>query len=264
MSTTRENPFPGMNPYMEERWTDIHARMITSVAARIQKQLPPDLVTEVEQDLKVGSAPEDSRYRPDVAVREPWTEGSGGAAILAPPVQVAKPIIVPLPRPHKRIAIADERGHLITVVEVLSPSNKLNGGMQRYISKRDDFIDANVNLVEIDLVRVGGLITDLFEGATLTRTMGDAAPAHVIMVCRGHGFDDRALYPIRYQDRLPAFEVPLRLNEPPVVLDMQSTIEQCFEEAGMWHASYRKDPAPPLSAEDTVWLDGLLKSKGLR
>lgn len=123
---------------------------------------------------------------------------------------------------------------------------------------------AGVNLVEIDLVRAHGLLTDIVESAELTRTMGSSPPAHVVMVFRGHGRDEHALYPVRYQSPLPAFAVPLRSGERDVILDLQAIVQQCFEDAALWHADYRKDPEPPMSPADARWLDELLRSKGLR
>lgn len=265
MSATHDNPFPGMNPYMEEKWPGIHTRMITHVADALQGQLPDDLVTEVEQDVKVGAADTDPTFRPDVAVREPWSGGAGGGtAVQAPPVPVAKPIIVPTPRPRRRIAIIDSHGHLITVIEILSPSNKDNGGLLKYRRKRDELMDSGVNLVEIDLVRSGGLGTRLLDGSEVNKCFVGDPPPHVISVFRGHGCDERALYPVRYQEPIPAFAVPLRAGERDVALDLQPIIQRCYEGAALWHADYRKDPVPPLSPVDTQWLDELLKGKGLR
>ena len=266
MSKPRINPFPGMNPYMEEDWPDIHTTLITECRRHIQRQLPEDLVAKVEQDLRVGAAEEKGKYRADIEIREPWSEDAGGVAVAASAqkVSITKPIILPTPRPRRRIAIMDSRGQLVTVIEILSPSNKQNGGLAKYARKRADFMDSGVNLVEIDLVRAGGLLTDLFDDAEVTSSMGEPPPAHVVAVFRGHDFDERALYPVRYQEHLPAFTIPLRAGEQDIVLDLQSVIQQCFEDAALWHTDYRQDPRPKLSDEDAAWLDGLLKSKGLR
>lgn len=265
MSKSRDNPFPGMNPYAEGRWQNVHARMLTYIAAQLQRQLPDDLITEVEQDLKVGSQKGDATYEPDIAIREPWSGDSaeGGAAVLSLPVGLAKPIALAGRRPQRRIAIMDTRGHLITVVELLSPSNK-NGGRTSYEKKRNDFIGSGVNLVEIDLVREGGIMTTLFEDRQVTKELGTPPAPHVILVYRGHGLDQHCMYPVRYQERLPRFAVPLRLIEPDVALDLQAVMQQCFDDAALWHANYSQDPDPPLSPEDSKWLDQLLKSRGLR
>ena len=38
------SPFPGMDPYLEQFWGDVHHTMINRSRAAIQKQLPADLV----------------------------------------------------------------------------------------------------------------------------------------------------------------------------------------------------------------------------
>lgn len=44
---------------------------------------------------------------------------------------------------------------LVTVIECLSPSNKLGAGLIAYKRKRDDLLHGGVNVVEINLVRRG-------------------------------------------------------------------------------------------------------------
>jgi hypothetical protein len=41
---------------------------------------------------------------------------------------------------------------LVTVIEILSPTNKTGLGRVEYIDKRDQYIDMHVNLVELDLL----------------------------------------------------------------------------------------------------------------
>ena len=48
------------------------------------------------------------------------------------------------------------RGKLVTVIEVLSPTNKLRQpGRKQYLRKRDKIFDSRTSLVEIDLLRAG-------------------------------------------------------------------------------------------------------------
>jgi len=271
MSKIRENPFPGMNPYMEERWNDVHSTLLVYARRQLQAQLPEDLVAEVEQTLLVGESegqPDQAAYRPDVSVREPWEESGGVGVAVAEPIQVAKPVVAKVPpRPNRRLGIIDTHGRLITVVEVLSPSNKRGKGGSDYRYTRDDLMESGVNLVEIDLVREGGLLTELFDGDHVTLYLRDRdgnLPPHVVSVFRAARPTERELYPISYQKPLPSFAVPLRTGERDVALDLQSILQQCYEDGAFWMANYRKDPIPKLSPQDANWLDELLKSKGLR
>ncbi len=71
------SPFPGMDPYLEQFWGDLHHTMINRVRAAIQKQLPADLIARVDE--RVVSEPSDGLSRkiiPDVRVVE-----RGGARI---------------------------------------------------------------------------------------------------------------------------------------------------------------------------------------
>ena len=75
-------------------------------------------------------------------------------------ISVAEPIVLELETEEHTeayITILDaEGGELVTVVEFLSPTNKLAGpGREEYCRKRDDLAKARVNLVEIDLIRQG-------------------------------------------------------------------------------------------------------------
>jgi hypothetical protein len=47
------SPFPGMNPYLEQYWGDIHHRLITYSSDALQKQLPGDLRARVGERVFV-------------------------------------------------------------------------------------------------------------------------------------------------------------------------------------------------------------------
>jgi len=47
-------------------------------------------------------------------------------------------------------------GELVTLMEVLSPANKLYGpGRNAYLRKREDVLGSRTSLIEIDLLRAG-------------------------------------------------------------------------------------------------------------
>ena len=48
-----KNPFPGMNPWLESYWGDVHTSLTTYARDMIQKQLPADLLARVEEYLSV-------------------------------------------------------------------------------------------------------------------------------------------------------------------------------------------------------------------
>ncbi|MGH8058014.1 MAG: DUF4058 family protein, partial [Candidatus Entotheonellia bacterium] len=50
------SPFPGMDPYLEKFWRDIHARCVIYAADQLQELLPADLRARVEERVFVEPA----------------------------------------------------------------------------------------------------------------------------------------------------------------------------------------------------------------
>src|SRR5437667_8246514 len=96
------SPFPGMDPWLELHWRDVHARLIIYIANQLQRQLPEPLVARAEEDVSVDIGEErPGLVRPDVAVAEQEPGGSAGmVTTLAPPTTAAKPFLVHVPEPE--------------------------------------------------------------------------------------------------------------------------------------------------------------------
>ena len=90
----------------------------------------------------------------------------------------------------------------VTIVELLSPSNKITGGHGRsqYLDKRQRVIFSEAHLVEIDLIRRGRPMP--VEGYD-----GDAPYRHLIS--RWQTRPEVDLYPFRLQTPIPDVPVPL-------------------------------------------------------
>ena len=69
-----KNPFPGMNPWLESHWGDVHTRLTTYACDQLQPQLPAGLRARIEEYVTVESDDEPersrSRFSPDVRVIE--------------------------------------------------------------------------------------------------------------------------------------------------------------------------------------------------
>ena len=64
-----KNPFPGMNPWLEEYWRDVHAHLLVYAADQLNGELPPDLTASVDERLVIDVEEDEPRtYVPDVAV----------------------------------------------------------------------------------------------------------------------------------------------------------------------------------------------------
>src|SRR5688572_28469368 len=140
---TGKNPFPGMNPFFERVWYDAHAVLLIYMRDALQERLPADLVVRAEEGTNaiIGehSSSTSSTYRPDISVSEPFAlKESGAAAVVAeaPSLPVTEPIRVLLEEePERWLEIRDSSGRLITVIELLSPSNKRDAGREDYLRK---------------------------------------------------------------------------------------------------------------------------------
>jgi len=90
---------------------------------------------------------------------------------------------------------------VVTVIEVLSPTNKAPGtGRYRYLRKREAISAGYVNLVEIDLLR---------RGQPMPLETSSPASDYRILVCRGLEHPSAPLYPFTVQQPIPKFTLPL-------------------------------------------------------
>jgi hypothetical protein len=77
-SPQRENPFPGMNPFMEDYWENVHVVLLGEVQADLSDELPDDLLARAEERVEMIESPGPGlsddwtrqEYRADVAVSE--------------------------------------------------------------------------------------------------------------------------------------------------------------------------------------------------
>ena len=164
-----KSPFPGMDPYLEAHWGDVHQSLVIYSRDQIQTQLPSDLRARVEERVSIES-PSDGDWNaiPDVRVVQlPKTktrrrDDGGGVAVAEPEVaNLAQPLLLefqddPVSEGFIEIVEAGSRQKVITVIEILSETNKRPGkDRKKYLHKRKQLRRARINLVEIDLLRSG-------------------------------------------------------------------------------------------------------------
>jgi hypothetical protein len=257
--TVMKSPFPGMDPYLEAHWLDVHTRLVTHAAESLNEQLPSGLIATTEERVAIEGDDElIRRFGPDVTVFAPASSSDteGGIAIDAPfkVVLNVDPII------ERFIRIYDANGErLITVVEFVSPTNKSRAGIEAYQRKRDELIAAGVHVVEIDLVRQGAwrqllrpYICPRDAVATYRAAIFTATPERPVY-----------LYPIRLSAPLPNVPVPLRPGDKLATLHLQQLIEHVYTRGRYsQRLDYSRPPDPPLEAEDTAWAADLLNRAG--
>jgi hypothetical protein len=138
---------------------------------------------------------------------------------------------------------------VITVVEILSPTNKRPGeGREQYLSKRAKVLSSTSHLVEIDLLRGGepmpmkhGLVSD-----------------YRVLVSRVEQRSTAELYPFNLRDRFPCFLFPLRTGDVEPVVDLNTLMDGVYQAAALDLAiDYQQQPVPILSQEDFAWMRSL-------
>lgn len=262
-----ENPFPGMNPWLETRWPGVHLRIIALMLESLGSWLPADLVADGEVRVDV-SGEERAVYRADVALLEAGDEWKRGLpANWRPedhgqPLLTSEPVVMRVDPPQNRwVEIRTGAGDLVTVIELLSPANKGSGRLA-YVAKRSDFLSAGVNVVEVDLVRSGQHTINVED--SLFGHQFDARSAHsVICVTRPVLPHQREVYYCPLRERLPTIRVPLRVTDHDVALDLQALVNRCYTTGRYWKLDYRRPPVPPLSPDEAAWADACLAEAGL-
>ena len=270
-------PFPGMDPYLERHWGDVHQSVITYVRDWLQSRLPGDLRARMQERVYI-EVPDVRRgvYYPDVRVVERPGPSPGTAAAVAWPatktapengdLTPAEPLVIHLdlePVTEGRVEIIDVKsGHrVVTAIEVLSPANKRPGeGRRLYLQKRRDQQSAGVNTVEIDLLRGGKRV--------LMIASEQIPPSHrtAYQVCtwRESRRSRVEVCRVPLRERLPVIAIPLRPADRDVPLDLQAILEQCYRNGGYDDIDYRGEPDPPLSRKDRAWSNALLTDQGKR
>jgi hypothetical protein len=93
-----KSPFPGMDPYLERHWGDVHQSFITYARNALQRVLPEDLRARTEERIYVEQEESEGRHIiPDVSIISsppPWSaekrESEAGGVAVAEAVLVAR------------------------------------------------------------------------------------------------------------------------------------------------------------------------------
>jgi hypothetical protein len=252
-----KNPFPGMNPWLEGFWRDVHARFLVYAADQLNSGLPPGLQARIDERLAIDTGEEKPpAYIPDVAVTESWDRPAGPVSGQTGLLGVAaEPTVVDFGQQLvRRLEIVDSSAHVITAVELLFPSNKQDS--QEWKKKRLDYLRCGINLVEIDLLRVGGWV---LPDRSLLRPVPSGRVVHYVAVTRQPRVNRCEFYVLPLRQRLPGIRVPLRRTDPDVALDLQVLIDQCYQHGRYGEVlDYSNPPELPLPTEEAAWAKEIL------
>lgn len=262
------SPFPGMNPYIEKPsvWQDFHTRFVTTAAERIGVLVFPRYYVRIDEYVFIHEFSAEERKpfgRPDVFLFDPGSPppvpAGGTVAAVVAPAEVEIPAAGVDEIRHRFLEIRDqESAAVVTVLELLSPSNKASGqGREEYWNKVRRLISTtHTSLVEIDLLRGG------------QRLPWERLPSCDYYALVSRPADRRRdppkadVWPVRLRDPLPGIPVPLAPGEPEVVLDLQSIIHHVYDTAGYRYSLYRSPPEPPLAPADAEWAAQFLPPGG--
>jgi hypothetical protein len=247
-----------MNPYFEQPglWRDFHAEFLTRLRRQLVPQLGPGFFVQIEEHIDIHDVPiEGCRFvgRADLSVSSADDARSrpSGLGILEAPATLQLPA-----QDVERVPFLEVRDRqsreLLTVIELLSPSNKKGGeDREQHLAKRRERLRSPANLVEIDLLRGG-------------RPM----PPHPrpdcdysVLVSRPALRPDVGFWPIGLRDRLPVIPIPLREGVDDARIDLQETLHRAYDGPGYENFIYASEPQPALAAADAEWARGFLPSR---
>jgi hypothetical protein len=247
------SPFPGMDPFLEAcgLWNDFHGTFIHSWRDAIMAALPDDYVACTDERLCISELAGEraGSMSPDITVSQTKTARSGparvsGGAVLEPEVI---PVVLEEETRETFIEIhrvADER--LVTVIELLSPSNKDSRDRSQYLAKRNIILRQEVHLVKLDLL-LGG------QRLPMQRPL---PPAHYYaIVSRWDRRPDCEVYHWTLDRPLPAIPIPLAAPDPDLTIDLAQVFTTTFER-GRYDRSikYGEPLSLPVAREELAWI----------
>ena len=255
------SPFAGMDPYLEGYlWPDVHSALVNKIRQQLTPLLRPKYTARLEVYLAEDPFPESEIgiLYPDVEILETSQRLRPAQGNTTHSALTITPPALSLPIPQARqvrltsVEIRDTvKNRLITSIEILSPVNKREPGLITYRQKRQRLYQANVHLLELDLLRRGARpfaqprLPDVPYCIALTR-----AQAHQVEI-----------WPIELPTPLPVVPVPLQDPDPDAPLDLQAVLTAIYDEAAYdLSLDYRQPPPPPaLSSAEAEWLQAQLQ-----
>lgn len=237
------SPFPGMDPYLEHpaHWPNVHHGLISEIGNQLTQLLRPRYIGRFARRVyrPKPDDPELDFYLPCRPIAD------GGTATLA------------APRPRIRLLDPEFREawveiievasrETVTVIEVRSPANKLDGsaGRRSFIEKRDEILNSPIHWVEIDLLR------------------GRPSCEYSVRISKSDEPRRDFAWSIQLEQPLPTIGVPLRSPDPDAPLDLQKVLASAYERAA-YDATidYTGDPTPPLTKAQALWAKKLLPKR---
>jgi len=252
-------PFPGMDPYLEQSrtWKQVHNNLINEIQWFLTPILRPYYSVDIEQRTYLAVSPPQHTGIPDVLILDNYYP-HGNVMVAAPRIAFT-PIMTELPlatdeeivEQYLEITQINSK-EVITVIEVLSPTNKLDGiGREQYIHKRNQVLSSLTNLIEIDLLRDGRPMP--------MRVRPKDQKDYRLVVSRRTQRPKAEVYLFDIKEPIPDIPIPLRPNETEPILPLNHLLHELYDKGGYdLKIDYSQALKPPLSDADKAWVMTLL------
>jgi len=254
-----------MDPFIEgQKWEDFHASFITAIRDALVPVVRPKYIVDVERRIYLernDPAEPVQTLVADAAIYHRFdhlSEGSGGSYVAVTNEPSIKPKVCTLPyfEEHRETFITIRRGspaRVVTVIELLSPTNKRKGteGRDQYLDKIHALLRTSVSLVEIDLLRGGE-----------RPAVSDPPPGdYFAMVSKPKPRPLAEVYGWSLADPLPRILIPLSIEDPDVLLDLQAAFNLVYDRAGYDYAiNYKHRVIPSLRETEQTMITKVVES----
>ena len=256
------SPFPGIDPYLEARgrWSDFHPRFLTYLCDEISACLPESYVAQLEEQVQLARQEEGRMpiVRPDIGILR--RDGPARGEYAGAAVGLMEPISVELDTNHVEeppqlwIEIRKLPDlELVTLVVLLSPSNKAGWDRNDFLARRSELLKRPIHLVELDF---------LLEEQRLPMRGPMPAANFFAIVSRVEDRPRADVYAWTLREPLPAIAIPLAAPDPDVALALAVPYATAYERSryGLI-VRYDRPLDLRIAAEDRAWAEALARGE---
>jgi hypothetical protein len=280
-------PFPGMNPWLEDSriWRDVHNRLMNAIGDELAGLLTPRYFIGVDTHTYISrflDQPIVTRY-PDVTIVDIQRSAKVHAQIptavqSAGYLEIDLPVRETLEEAFLEIRLVPD-GEVVTVIELLSHTNKQAGpDRDSYQEKRNAFLEADLNFIEIDLLRAyapmphteragkqhyrifirrksrmykahlyhSGLTQDAGRADILSASAARRQDVGAPVLRKPHHFSVR--------QPIPPLPIPLQPGEEEPLIDLGAILRSIYERVRYdLVIDYSRPPIPALEQVDHAW-----------
>lgn len=255
------SPFPGMDPYLENPaiWGSIHTNLISVIQEFLAGPLEPNYYILSQERVYISDPLDPGRrvIAPDVFVSQRASAPqllaiASSPRVITSPTQQVTLLDEEIRTPY--LVIYDKLNHqVVTIIELLSPANKVAGarGRAEFLRKRTEVWASDTHWLEIDLLRAG------------QRDPWAAGRSdYCALRSRADQRDRVDLWLFNLPDPLPVLPVPLHSSDPDVPLLLAEVLQTVYNR-GRYHniVDYDQPPTPALAEDEAAWAVKLLAQR---